>query len=92
MSNVSTSAGKEAGNVQSALTEKQRALLTRCQLPLRLLDAAFLEAAGPDKQPALIHALEVSQPSCNLVQCKLVHVMSCWHAQLDRHLGSSVKG
>ena len=43
----------------SGLTTKQRELLVQCKLELRLLDPAFLEAAGQDKKPALIRALEV---------------------------------
>lgn len=44
----------------SGLTTKQRELLVKCKLKLRLLDPAFLDAAGQDKKPALIRALEVS--------------------------------
>lgn len=44
----------------SGLTSKQRELLVKCKLNLRLLDPAFLDAAGQDKKAALIRALEVS--------------------------------
>lgn len=52
--------GGNGQDAVSGLTAKQRELLVQCKLQLRLLDPAFLEAAGQDKKPALIRALEVS--------------------------------
>ena len=46
-------------DTRAGLTSKQRKLLVKCKLQLRLLDLAFLEAAGQDKKPALVRALEV---------------------------------
>lgn len=52
--------GGTGQDVVSGLTSKQRELLVKCKLTLRSLDPAFLDAAGQDKKPALIRALEVS--------------------------------
>lgn len=57
--NWSIHAGASGQDAVSGLTTKQRELLVQCKLKLRLLDPAFLEAAGQDKKPALIRALEV---------------------------------
>ena len=51
--------GVSGQDAVSGLTTKQRELLVQCKLKLRLLDPAFLEAAGQDKKAALIRALEV---------------------------------
>ena len=55
--------GNSGQDTRSGLSSKQRQLLVKCNLQLRLLDPAFLEAAGQDKKPALIRALEASRPS-----------------------------
>lgn len=55
--------GNGGQEIRSGLTSKQRELLVRCNLQLRLLDPAFLKAAGQDKKPALIKALEASRHS-----------------------------
>ena len=57
-------AGGDAEEGLSGLTGKQQKLLRRCRLPLRVVEASFLEAAGPDKQAALVHALQVSPLRC----------------------------
>lgn len=44
----------------SAVTSKQRELLQKCNLRLRVLDSAFLDAVSLDKKPALLRALEVT--------------------------------
>lgn len=53
-------AGGDAEEGSSGLTGKQQKLLRQCKLPLRVVDTSFLEAAGPDKQAALVQALQVS--------------------------------
>ncbi|DBA85049.1 TPA: hypothetical protein ACH3X2_005780 [Trebouxia sp. C0005] len=42
----------------AAVTSKQRELLNACNLHLRVLDPAFLDAVGQDRKPVLIRALE----------------------------------
>lgn len=44
------------------MTGKQHELLQKCNLRLRALDSAFLDAVSLDKKPALLRALEVSDP------------------------------
>lgn len=44
------------------------------------MDATFLEAAGPDRQSAMIHALEVSYPALRSLPAAFVRVawaLSC---------------
>ena len=55
----SINTGISGQDAVSGLTPKQHELLVQCKLKLRLLDPAFLEAAGPDKKSALIRTLEV---------------------------------
>ena len=53
-------AGITAQEASTGLTSKQRDLLLKCNLQMRVLDAAFLEAVGQDKRSALIRALKVN--------------------------------
>ena len=58
---ISTAAPVNVDGEESAaaVTSKQRELLNTCDLHLRVLDPAFLDAVGQDRKPTLIRALEV---------------------------------
>ena len=52
--------GSDGQDTRSGLPIKQQEVLQKCILSLQLLDPAFLDAAGLDKRPVLVRALEVS--------------------------------
>ena len=92
----STAAPVNADGEESAaaVTSKQRELLNACNLHLRVLDPAFLDAVGQDRKLVLIRALEVDTAMCidlYIVRCQCCHACytsSLLHTSIVRKLPS----
>ena len=78
----------------AAVTSKQRELLNACNLHLRVLDPAFLDAVGQDRKPVLIRALEVDTALYIVVYvvhfqcCHACYTSSLLHTSIVRKLPS----
>lgn len=91
---IPTAASVNADGEESvaAVTSKQRELLNACNLHLRVLDPAFLDAVGQDRKPVLIRALEVGTASyigVYTVHCQCCHAYytsSSLHTSIVRKL------